>query len=109
MSASMHKRVRAGFTLIELMVALVAGSFVISGAYYLSDVSARLFNEQIRRAETQMTLRTAGEQLRRESAFVCVGFDDRAVVATDEESSIREIEKGASNLGFHGRARPLAC
>jgi prepilin-type N-terminal cleavage/methylation domain-containing protein len=55
-----------GFTLIELMVALVAGSFVVAGAYYLSDVSARLFNEQVRRAETQMTLRTAGEQLRRD-------------------------------------------
>lgn len=55
-----------GFTLIELMVALVAGSFVVAGAYYLSDVSARLFNEQVRRSETQMTLRTAAEQLRRD-------------------------------------------
>lgn len=56
----------AGFTLIELMLSLVAGSFVIVGAYYLSDVSARLFNEQVRRSETQMTLRSAGEQLRRD-------------------------------------------
>jgi prepilin-type N-terminal cleavage/methylation domain-containing protein len=56
----------AGFTLIELMLALVAGSFVVVGAYYLSEVSARLFNEQVRRAETQMTLRSAGEQLRRD-------------------------------------------
>jgi prepilin-type N-terminal cleavage/methylation domain-containing protein len=56
----------AGFTLIELMLALTAGSFVIAGAYYLSDVSARLFNEQMRRSETQMTLRSASEQLRRD-------------------------------------------
>ena len=40
MSAPRNGRARAGFTLIELMVALVAGSFVISGAYYLSDVGA---------------------------------------------------------------------
>jgi prepilin-type N-terminal cleavage/methylation domain-containing protein len=60
------QRTSAGFTLIELMLALVAGSFVVAGAYYLSDVSARLFNEQVRRAETQMTLRSAGEQLRRD-------------------------------------------
>jgi prepilin-type N-terminal cleavage/methylation domain-containing protein len=67
-AARLHQgRARAqGFTLIELMLALVAGSFVIVGAYYLSEVSARLFNEQVRRAETQMTLRSAGEQLRRD-------------------------------------------
>lgn len=64
MKTPLHSR--RGFTLIELMVALVAGSFVVAGAYYLSNVSARLFNEQVRRAETQMTLRTASEQLRRD-------------------------------------------
>jgi prepilin-type N-terminal cleavage/methylation domain-containing protein len=66
MSALRPARASAGFTLIELMLALVAGSFVVAGAYYLSDVSARMFNEQIRRTETQMTLRSASEQLRRD-------------------------------------------
>ncbi|MDB4990358.1 MAG: hypothetical protein JWN04_5536 [Myxococcaceae bacterium] len=61
----MRQRVR-GFTLIELMVALVAGAFAVSAVYYLSGVSARSFAEQMRVSETQMSLRSAMEQVRRD-------------------------------------------
>jgi prepilin-type N-terminal cleavage/methylation domain-containing protein len=57
-----------GFTLIELMVAMLAGSIVIAGAYYMSDVSSQIFSDQLRRAETQMTLRAATELMRRDIA-----------------------------------------
>jgi prepilin-type N-terminal cleavage/methylation domain-containing protein len=57
---------RAGFTLIELMVALTIGLMVISAAYYISRTTGRMFSEQLRRAETQLTLRSAVELLRRD-------------------------------------------
>jgi prepilin-type N-terminal cleavage/methylation domain-containing protein len=69
------KRARAGFSMIELMVAMVAGSFVITGAYYMSDVSSRIFGEQLRRSEAQMSLRAATELLRRDigrAAFLSI-------------------------------------
>jgi prepilin-type N-terminal cleavage/methylation domain-containing protein len=57
---------RAGFSLVELMVAMIAGSFVIVGAFYMSDVSSRIFSEQLRRSETQMSLRASVELMRRD-------------------------------------------
>jgi prepilin-type N-terminal cleavage/methylation domain-containing protein len=57
---------QAGFSLIELMVAMMVGSVVISMAYYMSQASARIFSEQLRRSETQMSLRSATELIRRD-------------------------------------------
>lgn len=54
---------RAGFTLIELMVALVAGLVVISAAYYIGGASARHFAEQQRIGQTQTAVRMAMMQL----------------------------------------------
>lgn len=59
---------RAGFTLVELMIAMLAGAFAVAGVYYLNGVSSRAFSEQMRVSETQMSLRSAMEQLRRELA-----------------------------------------
>jgi prepilin-type N-terminal cleavage/methylation domain-containing protein len=64
--APRQNRTRAGFTLVEVMVALLAGSFVIMAAFYMSDVSSRLFSEQMRRSEAQMNVRAATELLRRD-------------------------------------------
>ncbi|MFW5921446.1 MAG: PilW family protein, partial [Polyangiales bacterium] len=47
----------AGFTLLELMVALVAGLIAISSIYFVSAASTRHFHEQQRIAQTQMSLR----------------------------------------------------
>jgi prepilin-type N-terminal cleavage/methylation domain-containing protein len=64
----MRNRSRQGFTLIEMMIALLAGSFAVAGVYYLNGVSSRSFAEQLRVSETQMSLRSAMEQLRRDIA-----------------------------------------
>jgi len=63
---------RAGFTLVELMIALIAGAFAVTGVYYLNGVSSRSFSEQMRVSETQMSLRSAMEQLRRD--FTRAGY-----------------------------------
>lgn len=63
---------RAGFTLVELMVALIAGSFAVAGVYYLNGMSSRMFGEQMRVSETQMSLRSAMELIRRD--FVRAGY-----------------------------------
>jgi prepilin-type N-terminal cleavage/methylation domain-containing protein len=59
---------RAGFTLVELMVALVAGLIAIGAIYSVSGASARHFHEQQRIATTQMSLRMAMAQLRADVA-----------------------------------------
>lgn len=59
-------RTKAGFTLIELMVALVAGVIAITTIYFVGSASARHFHEQQRIAQTQMSLRMGMEQLRRD-------------------------------------------
>lgn len=63
---AMKPNKRSGFTLVELMIALIAGSFAVAGTYYLSGISSRSFNEQMRVSETQLSLRSAMEQLRRD-------------------------------------------
>jgi prepilin-type N-terminal cleavage/methylation domain-containing protein len=57
---------RAGFTLVELMIALTAGAFAVAGAYYLTGTSSRLFNEQMSVSEVQSTVRIAMEQIKRD-------------------------------------------
>jgi prepilin-type N-terminal cleavage/methylation domain-containing protein len=64
----MSRSRQSGFTLVELMIALVAGAFAVSAVYYLNGVSSRSFSEQMRVSETQMSLRSAMEQLRRDFA-----------------------------------------
>jgi prepilin-type N-terminal cleavage/methylation domain-containing protein len=117
MSARIRSRARAGFTLVELMLALVAGSFVVSGAYYLSDVSARLFHEQARRTETQASLRVAAEQLRKDigrAGFLgvrdtrelldCNGVQGGASVSPLQQQAVRVIPVagGGSTLFLTG-------
>ncbi|MCB2020351.1 MAG: prepilin-type N-terminal cleavage/methylation domain-containing protein, partial [Burkholderiaceae bacterium] len=61
-----RKKSEAGFTLLELMVALVAGLIAILAIYYMSSASAHHFNEQQRLAQSQMALRMATERIRRD-------------------------------------------
>ena len=53
-----------GFTLIELMVALVAGLIAISSVYTISKASSQNFHEQQRISQAQMATRMAVEQIR---------------------------------------------
>ncbi len=56
----------AGFTLLEMMVALTAGFLAITGIYYLGSSSSRHFQDQQRIAQTQMSVRMAMGMLRRD-------------------------------------------
>ncbi len=56
----------AGFTLIELMVAMTAGLIAITAIYTVASASSRHFHEQQRLAQTQSAVRLAMEQLRRD-------------------------------------------
>lgn len=58
---SLHRR---GFTLLEIMVALVAGVITISVVYSLSRGTTRVLTEQHRVSQTQTALRLAMEQIR---------------------------------------------
>jgi prepilin-type N-terminal cleavage/methylation domain-containing protein len=60
------RRRRAGFTLIEMMVALAAGAIAVVSIYYVTAASSHHFHEQQRVAQSQMSLRMAIEQLRRD-------------------------------------------
>jgi prepilin-type N-terminal cleavage/methylation domain-containing protein len=57
---------RAGFSLIELMISMVAGLVVIAGVWSSAGMSTRMFNEQLRRSETQTSLRSATDSLVRD-------------------------------------------
>ncbi len=74
----MKKRTRrnAGFTLIELMVSLIAGLFVAMAVVALSTQATNTFHEEARTAASEMTLRTAVERLRADlqrAAFMGTG------------------------------------
>jgi hypothetical protein len=55
---------RAGFTLVELTVALVAGLIVALGIVGLSREATRTFHEEVRSSAAEATLRTAIDRLR---------------------------------------------
>ena len=57
-----------GFTLLELMVALVAGLIAISAAYFVGASSSRHFAEQQRIAQTQTSVRMAAMRIERDIA-----------------------------------------
>lgn len=63
-----HRSRRAGFTLVELMVALAAGGLVIAAVFTLGGASARHFQEQQRVGVTQRSVRMAMDRLRRDIA-----------------------------------------
>jgi prepilin-type N-terminal cleavage/methylation domain-containing protein len=53
-----------GFTLVELLVAMVAGLLVITAAFLMSKGAMRLFGSESRLSSTQMNVRTAMDRLR---------------------------------------------
>lgn len=58
-----RRRRQAGFTLLEMMAALVAGLIAIGSIYTLSSASSKHFHEQQRISQTQMSLRMAMSRL----------------------------------------------
>lgn len=61
-----HPRAAAGFTLLELMVAMTAGAIVISSMYFITSASTNYFREQQRISNVQSSVRYAMDQLRRD-------------------------------------------
>lgn len=61
---SRSRRSRAGFTLLELLVALTIGALVASAVFTLGGASSRHFQEQQRVGVTQRSVRMAMDRLR---------------------------------------------
>jgi type II secretory pathway pseudopilin PulG len=59
-----HRQGERGFTLLELLVAAIAGLFVVLAAFLLSRGATRLFAAEGRVANTQLNLRLGIERLR---------------------------------------------
>jgi len=59
-----RRRAQRGFTLVELMVSLIAGLFVALAVVGLSTQATATFHEEARTANSEMSLRTAVERLR---------------------------------------------
>ncbi|MFO0683924.1 MAG: prepilin-type N-terminal cleavage/methylation domain-containing protein [Sandaracinus sp.] len=70
---SAPRRRRAGFTLLELMVALALGALVVATMYTLSGASARTFQTQQRISQLQLQTRLALERVRRDIAATGFG------------------------------------
>lgn len=64
----MSRRRQLGFTLLELMVALVIGALVVTAVFMLGGASSRHFQEQQRVGVTQRSVRMAMDRLRRDIA-----------------------------------------
>ncbi|MBL8601857.1 MAG: prepilin-type N-terminal cleavage/methylation domain-containing protein [Myxococcales bacterium] len=64
----LRRRVEQGYTLSELMIAVLLTSLVVGALYRTSRSASETFNQQQRIAETQLRLRFAAEQLRADIA-----------------------------------------
>jgi type II secretory pathway pseudopilin PulG len=64
MRSMRRRRYNSGFTLIELMVSLIAGLAVALAVVALSTEATATFHEEARTAAAEMALRTAAERLR---------------------------------------------
>ncbi len=62
------RRAKAGFTLIEMMVALTIGALVIASVYTIGASAARHFQEQQRISQVQLSVRLALDRIRRDVA-----------------------------------------
>jgi type II secretory pathway component PulJ len=94
----------AGFTLVELIVSLCAGLIVALGIMALSRESTRTFNEEMRGAAAEATLRTAVDRLRADlqrAAFMSTGnimADNTIARAPSDPTNIVHIQGGMSGL-----------
>ncbi len=66
MHSKQLNRVTAGFTIVELMIALTVGGIAISSLYAVGAASTRNFREQNRISSTQSSLRAAMNQIKRD-------------------------------------------
>ncbi|MBK8171320.1 MAG: prepilin-type N-terminal cleavage/methylation domain-containing protein [Sandaracinaceae bacterium] len=89
------RRRNAGFSLLELMVALTAGSIVVSAVYFVGGASARQFQEQQRIANLQTSVRLGMDQLVRDierAGYLGSGNSRRDQVCTPPTTFVQAIE-----------------
>jgi prepilin-type N-terminal cleavage/methylation domain-containing protein len=72
MTSTARSTRRAGFTLLEIMIALAVGGVALSSIYAVGAASTRHFRQQQRISTTQTALRAAVDQLKRD--FQRAGF-----------------------------------
>ncbi|MCS6797987.1 MAG: prepilin-type N-terminal cleavage/methylation domain-containing protein [Myxococcota bacterium] len=92
--ASRHEPI-AGFTLVELMVALTAGAFALMAIYSIGASSARHFQEQQRVGTAQTSLRLGLEQLRRDisrAGYLGVGWSQQAQRCVNPAVPVQAVE-----------------
>lgn len=100
------RRAHAGFTLIELMVAMTAGAIAISSMFFISSASTHYFRVQQRLTNMQSSLRIAMDQLRRDvsragfgstpsQAFYRASNQTTGVVDLTNFAAIRVIDAGS--------------
>jgi type II secretory pathway pseudopilin PulG len=81
------RRARAGFSLIELLVAMVAGLIVTIAVLGLAREATTVFHEEIRMSNAEMSLRLASDRVRRDlqaAAFLSTpNLYDDPLVARD--------------------------
>lgn len=92
------RRRRSGFTLLELMVALMIGTLIVATMYTIGGASSRAFQEQQRISQLQLATRMAMERVRRDVALAGFG-------ATPD--SAREMNCGSLGLAGPFRAVTL--
>lgn len=88
-----RRRAAAGFTLIEMLVAVVAGAMTIATVYTLGAGSTRAFQEQNRVNQTQAAVRAAMEQVRRDVARAGFG------ATPDSGTNASNGDRGANPAG----------
>lgn len=98
-----------GFSVLELMVAIAAGAIAISAIYSMSAAASRHFRTQQRLAMSQLNLRMAMEQLRRD--FALAGYlgspnsrrEQRCLTTPREVQAVELVDSGGTaNLPLAG-------
>lgn len=106
------RRVRAGVTLVELMIALSIGLILSSTTYYVAAGSSRTFNEQQRLAQLQTSVRSAMRQMQRDISMAgflgtpnstkerdcpSVASENVQAIEFDDDRSTENIPNAAAN------------
>jgi prepilin-type N-terminal cleavage/methylation domain-containing protein len=96
-------RRQAGFTLIELTVALVAGLIVALGIMGLSRDATHTFHEEMRSSAAEANLRTGIDRLRADLGRA--GYMSTGNILTDPMIARAPGQPAVTNPGFTGLAR----
>jgi prepilin-type N-terminal cleavage/methylation domain-containing protein len=89
---------RRGFTLVELMVSLVAGVIIAIAVVGLARTATNTFHEQVRISGTEMSLRVASERLRAD--LQRAGYMSTGNIRWDPKIAARPGAFGANNSRY---------